>query len=73
MPVYDVDGGLNFQGYSPRLFTGRLPIDQTASRPFYMGGSQVPVALGLTEDRVESMPTGKFTASKVVRVIPFRR
>lgn len=47
MPVKDVDGGLNWRGYDPRLFTGRLPHDQYVSKPFYFGGSQVPTNLGM--------------------------
>ena len=48
MPVKDVDGGLVWQGYDPRLFTGRLPQDQYVSKPFYFGGSQVPTDLGMS-------------------------
>ena len=47
MPVKDVDYGLIWQGYNPRLFTGRLPQEQYVSRPFYFGGSQVPTDLGM--------------------------
>ena len=47
MPILDVDGGLVWNGYSPRLFTGRLPKEQYASLPFYFGGSNVPTDLGL--------------------------
>ena len=47
MPVKDVDGGLIWQGYAPRLFTGKLPQEQYVSKPFYFGGSQVPSELGL--------------------------
>jgi hypothetical protein len=47
MPVKDPDGGLTFQGYDPRLFTGKLPVDQTATKPFYFGGSEVPTDLGI--------------------------
>ena len=49
MPVKDVDGGLVWQGYDPRLFSGRLPQDQYVSRPFYFGGSQVPTDLGMSQ------------------------
>jgi hypothetical protein len=45
MPVKDIDGGLNFQFYSPRLFNDRLPKEQYVSRPFFFGGSQVPIEL----------------------------
>lgn len=43
MPVYDVDGGLVWRGYDPRLFSKPLPKEQYISKPFYFGGSQVPV------------------------------
>lgn len=46
MPVKDVDGGLIWKGYNPRLFDDKLPKEQYVSRPFYFGGSQVPVSLG---------------------------
>lgn len=45
MPLKDVDGGLVWQGYNPRLFNDRLPKE---ARPFYFGGSQVPIELGKT-------------------------
>ena len=46
MPVKDTDGGLVWNNYSPRLFNDRLPKEQYVSKPFYFGGSQVPVDLG---------------------------
>jgi hypothetical protein len=42
MPVVDVDGGLNFSNYNPRILTGKLPAEQPI---FYFGGSQVPANL----------------------------
>ena len=48
MPIKDPDGGLVWQGYDPRLIAGNLPSDQTATRPFYFGGSQVPTK-GVTD------------------------
>lgn len=47
MPVRDTDGGLVWNNYTPRLFNDRLPKEQYVSKPFYFGGSQVPVDLGL--------------------------
>lgn len=47
MPVRDPDSGLVWNGYSPRMFNDRLPKEQYVSRPFYFGGSQVPVDLGV--------------------------
>jgi len=46
MPVPDIDSGLTFQGYNPRILTGRLPRQES---PFYFGGSQVPASLGKVE------------------------
>jgi hypothetical protein len=47
MPIKDVDGGLPWNGYSPRLFTGQLPAEQYVSVPFYFGGSAVPTGLDI--------------------------
>lgn len=41
MPVKDVDGGLVFQGFSPRTLTDRLPKETYTSVPFRFGGSNV--------------------------------
>jgi hypothetical protein len=41
MPVKDVDGGLVFQGFSPRTLTDRLPRETYTSVPFRFGGSNV--------------------------------
>ena len=37
----DIDGGLVFEGFSPRTQTGRLPVDKYVSVPFLFGGSNV--------------------------------
>jgi hypothetical protein len=37
----DVDGGLVYQGFSPKTQTGRLPVDKSVSKPFLFGGSNV--------------------------------
>lgn len=44
MPVADPDGGLIYQGYDIGTIKGAkaLPVDKTATVPFYFGGSQVP-------------------------------
>jgi len=79
MPVYDVDGGLNFQGYSPRQLTGRLPHDQTATLPFYPGGSHVPPELIGIVNGTGAKPQpyqtagGKKPIMSKVRVIPSMR
>ena len=39
MPI-DVDFGMVWQGYNPRILTGRLAPEQPE---FYFGGSQVPL------------------------------
>ena len=62
MPVLDVDGGLNFQGYNPRILTGRLPVSDP--KPFYFGGSEVPTSLGLSKSGM---------SMKVVKKLPFIR
>lgn len=41
MPVKDIDGGLTFQGFSPRTITGRLPTETYNSVPFEFGGSNL--------------------------------
>ena len=37
----DIDGGLVFEGFSPRTQTGRLPVDKYVSKPFLFGGSNI--------------------------------
>jgi hypothetical protein len=37
----DIDGGLVFEGFSPRTQTGRLPAETYVSKPFLFGGSNV--------------------------------
>jgi hypothetical protein len=41
MPVPDKDGGMVWNGFSPRTITDRLPKDTTTSVPFRFGGSNV--------------------------------
>jgi hypothetical protein len=67
MPIKDPDGGLVFQGYDPRVLTGRLPVDQTATNPFYFGGSQVPHDLGISGSGMShAMPIGGTTIKPVI-------
>lgn len=61
MPIKDVDGGLNWQGYDPRLFGDKLPQDQYATNRFYFGGSQVPT--DLNAPKMSSNMTGQGIAS----------
>lgn len=51
MPIKDIDGGLVWQGYNPRLFNDKLPQEQYVSKPFYFGQSQVPTSLGLSKSQ----------------------
>lgn len=39
MPVFDVDGGLVWQGFNPHIFGTKISSQE---KPFYFGGSQVP-------------------------------
>lgn len=57
MPVLDVDGGLTFQGYNPGVFKSvkALPKDQTATFPFYFGGSEVPMDLGISKQKTQEL------------------
>jgi hypothetical protein len=41
MPVFDVDGGLTFQGYNPSVLNNKTPKDTYSSVPFRFGGSNV--------------------------------
>ena len=41
MPVPDVDSGMTWQGFSPRVITDRLPKETYQSVPFRFGGSNV--------------------------------
>jgi hypothetical protein len=61
MSIVDLDGGLVFQGYNPRILTDRLPREQP---PFYFGGSQVPTSIkpiidGLGYKGYKTMPVTK--------------
>lgn len=71
MPLKDVDGGLNFQFYNPHMFTGRLPREQSVSKPFYFGGSQVPTELGLSPS--SSGKVSRDIKTKSVKKLPFMR
>jgi hypothetical protein len=51
MPVKDIDGGLVWQNYNPRMFGDRLPADKYVSLPFYFGGSNIPTDLGLSKSQ----------------------
>lgn len=57
MPVVDPDGGLTFQGYDIGTLQGakRLPVDKTATLPFYFGGSEVPVDLGISKQPTQQL------------------
>ena len=69
MPVPDVDGGLNFQGFSPRILTGKLPDDQSAKKPFY-GASEVPYELAVNKQTLPTTLTKFNITSKVVHKLP---
>jgi hypothetical protein len=49
MPTFDVDGGLNYQNYNPKILSGRQQREQYVSKPFYFGGSQVPNDLNMSQ------------------------
>lgn len=51
MPVKDVDGGLVWQNYNPRMFGDRLPVDKYVEKPFYFGGSNIPTELGMSKSQ----------------------
>lgn len=74
MPVKDPDGGLIFQGFDPRTITGKLPVDQTATLPFYFGGSEVPTDLGMSGSGMARKPSGatysKSSITSRVHVLP---
>ncbi len=64
MPSVDIDGGLTFQGYNPRVLTGNLPKQQ---KPFYFGGAgaAVPFDLGL-----KNQPVKRFSITQKVMSLP---
>lgn len=66
MPVKDPDGGLIFQGFDPRVITGKLPVDQYVSKPFYFGGSEVPTDLGISGSGMTKKPIGATTTKPVI-------
>lgn len=46
MPVKDPDYGLVWSNYNPSFY-GYFPNDQSATKPFYFAGSQVPQYFGI--------------------------
>jgi hypothetical protein len=62
MPQKDIDGGLNFQGYNPRVLTGRLPKEQIK---FYVGGNNVPFDLAL-----KAHPVKRYSITQKVMTLP---
>lgn len=72
MPVLDVDGGLNFQGYNPRILTGRLPA--SSPKKFYFGGSEVPSSLELPKSSYSGAGmTCRNCKMRVVKKLPLIR
>lgn len=57
MPTPDVDQGIIWQGYNPDVLKGAraLPKDQTATKPFYFGGSEVPTDLGISKQPTQQL------------------
>lgn len=74
MPVPDVDSGMIWQGYNPEVFKGTkaLPIDKTATNPFYFGGSQVPADLGITQQSNQQLKQPLFL-QKVYKLPSIRK
>ena len=62
MPVADIDGGLTFQGYNPKILTGRLPKQE---KPFYFGGNNVPFDLAL-----KNQPVKRYSITQKVMTLP---
>ena len=71
MPIKDIDGGLNFQGFNPRILTDRLPKEQYVSKPFYFGGSQVSESLN--KMTLSSQQTSKNLSTKVIKKMAGKR
>lgn len=74
MPIRDVDGGLNFQGFNPRIITGKVAKDQSVSKPFYQGGSEVPeyTNLGLSSNNTTKNLT-KNISTRVIKKLAGKR
>lgn len=73
MPVKDVDGGLVWKNYNPRMFGDKLPAEQYVSKPFYFGASQVPIGLGnpqLSSNDTSLTPRGKSAVMRRVMKLP---
>lgn len=70
MPSFDVDYGLNFQGYNPRILTGRLPA--SSPKQFYFGGSEVPSSLELPKSSYSGIGI-KNCKMRVVKKLPLIR
>ena len=69
MPVKDVDGGLVWDGYNPRLFTDKLPKEQYVAKPFYFGGSQVPESIGLDDTNLDIQGSGIYKKTDFIPLI----
>lgn len=74
MPIKDPDGGLVFQGFNPRIITGKLPKDQYVSKPFYQGGSEVPenINISLSSNKTAT-ELHKKSSTRVVKKLPGKR
>lgn len=74
MPIKDPDGGMVFQGFNPRIITGKLPKDQSVSKPFYQGGSEVPeyTSLALSSNNT-SKQTAKNVSTRIVKKLAGKR
>jgi hypothetical protein len=78
MPVKDVDGGLVWNNYNPKMFGDKSPAEQYVSKPFYFGGSQVP--MGLSNPQLSSNDTSltpqsrsKISMRKVMKLPSMRK
>lgn len=67
MPVPDPDGGINFQGYNPKILTGR---SEPPYKPFYFGGSQVPMYLNKINNSNQNPTLRQDPTKKVIKKLP---
>ena len=71
MPVFDVDGGLNWRNYNPAMFGHKIP---QSDKPFYFGASNVPINLGLTQKQYDGSGVNKCSCRlKSVKKLPHLR
>jgi hypothetical protein len=70
MPIKDPDGGLNFQNFNPRIITGKVAKDQSVTKRFYQGGSQIPEYINLGLSSNDTSKSSKKISTRIFKKLP---